>query len=60
MIDTSRQNIALGIVVAFPILGGLSIILRLWSRYLKRSALSSGMEKPSGSTNTVCRGYIGC
>ncbi|KAJ5296980.1 uncharacterized protein N7443_007873 [Penicillium atrosanguineum] len=41
MIDTSRQNIALGIVVAFPIIGGLSIILRLWSRYLKRSALSS-------------------
>ncbi|KAJ5668315.1 uncharacterized protein N7477_006885 [Penicillium maclennaniae] len=44
MIDTSHQNTALGIVVAFPIIGGLSIVLRLWSRYLKRSALSGGSK----------------
>ncbi|OOQ85092.1 hypothetical protein PEBR_31330 [Penicillium brasilianum] len=41
MVDTHQQNIALGIVVAFPILGGLAVLLRLWSRRLSRSALTS-------------------
>lgn len=43
MVDTHQQNIALGIVIAFPILGGIAVLLRLWSRRLSRSALSSGM-----------------
>ncbi|KAJ5613662.1 hypothetical protein N7528_007316 [Penicillium herquei] len=41
MVGSHQQNIALGIVVAFPILGGISIILRLWARYLSRSQLTS-------------------
>ncbi|KAJ5768081.1 hypothetical protein N7533_000664 [Penicillium manginii] len=41
MIDDHQQKLALGIVVAFPILGGLAVILRLWSRALSRSALTS-------------------
>ncbi|KAI9927899.1 hypothetical protein ASPWEDRAFT_173550 [Aspergillus wentii DTO 134E9] len=41
MIDDSQQNIALGVIVAFPILGGIAVLLRLWSRYLARSALTS-------------------
>lgn len=43
MIDDHHQKVALGVVVAFPILGGLAVILRLWSRGLSRSALTSGM-----------------
>lgn len=46
MIDDHHQKLALGIVVAFPILGGLAVILRLWSRGLSRSALTSGMLTP--------------
>jgi hypothetical protein len=46
MVDTHQQNIALGIVVAFPIIGGLAVLLRLWSRHLSRSALTSGMHGP--------------
>lgn len=46
MIDDHHQKLALGIVVAFPILGGLAVILRLWSRGLSRSALTSGMLAP--------------
>jgi hypothetical protein len=46
MVDTHQQNTALGIVIAFPILGGLAVLLRLWSRQLSRSALSSGMHGP--------------
>ncbi|KAJ5692323.1 hypothetical protein N7462_001746 [Penicillium macrosclerotiorum] len=41
MVDTHQQNTALGVVVAFPILGGLAVILRLWSRRLSRSTLTS-------------------
>ncbi|KAJ5726289.1 uncharacterized protein N7483_007646 [Penicillium malachiteum] len=41
MVDSHQQDIALGIVVAFPVLGGISIILRLWARYLSRSQLTS-------------------
>jgi hypothetical protein len=44
MVDTHLQNSALGIVVAFPILGGIAVLLRLWSRHLSRSALTSGMN----------------
>ena len=44
MVDTHLQNTALGIVVAFPILGGITVLLRLWSRRLSRSALTSGMH----------------
>ncbi|KAJ5153174.1 uncharacterized protein N7482_009652 [Penicillium canariense] len=40
MVDHHQQHIALGVVVAFPILGGLSVLLRLWSRRLLRSALT--------------------
>jgi hypothetical protein len=46
MVDTHLQNSALGIVVAFPILGGIAVLLRLWSRHLSRSALTSGMNGP--------------
>ncbi|KAJ5918307.1 hypothetical protein N7454_010682 [Penicillium verhagenii] len=41
MIDDQHQKIALGIVVAFPILGGIAVLLRLWARSLSRSALTS-------------------
>ncbi|KAJ6018999.1 hypothetical protein N7522_001066 [Penicillium canescens] len=41
MVDTHLQNSALGIVVAFPILAGIAVLLRLWSRHLSRSALTS-------------------
>ncbi|KAJ5306330.1 hypothetical protein PENANT_c017G02184 [Penicillium antarcticum] len=41
MIDDHHQTTALGIVVAFPILGGIAVFLRLWSRWLSRSALTS-------------------
>jgi hypothetical protein len=43
MIDDYHQKTALGIVVAFTILGGIAVLLRLWSRWLSRSALTSGM-----------------
>lgn len=45
MIDDHYQKTALGIVVAFTILGGIAVLLRLWSRWLSRSALTSGMER---------------
>ncbi|KAJ6098343.1 hypothetical protein N7499_002717 [Penicillium canescens] len=41
MVDTHLQNSALGIVIAFPILAGIAVLLRLWSRHLSRSALTS-------------------
>ncbi|KAJ5288664.1 hypothetical protein N7478_001694 [Penicillium angulare] len=41
MIDYHHQNTALGIVVAFPVLGGIAVLLRCWARYLSRSALTS-------------------
>ncbi|KAJ5538181.1 hypothetical protein N7513_006132 [Penicillium frequentans] len=41
MVDYHHQNTALGVVVAFPILGGIAVLLRLWARSLSRSALSS-------------------
>lgn len=43
MLDDHHQKTALGIVVAFPILGGIAVLLRLWSRQISRSALTSGM-----------------
>lgn len=46
MIDDHHQKTALGIVVAFPILGGIAVLLRLWSRSLSRSALTSGKNGP--------------
>lgn len=46
MIDDHHQKVALGVVVAFPILGGLAVLMRLWSRGLSRSALTSGMLAP--------------
>lgn len=46
MVDDHQQKIALGIVVAFPILGGIAILLRLWSRYLSRLTLASGKHLP--------------
>lgn len=46
MVDTHLQNTALGIVVAFPILGGITVLLRLWGRQLSRSALGIGMHEP--------------
>ncbi|KAJ6178969.1 hypothetical protein N7519_009430 [Penicillium mononematosum] len=41
MIDDHHQKAALGIIVAFTILGGIAVLLRLWSRWLSRSALTS-------------------
>ncbi|KAJ5766807.1 uncharacterized protein N7511_004423 [Penicillium nucicola] len=41
MIDDHHQKTALGIVLAFAILGGIAVLLRLWSRWLSRSALTS-------------------
>ncbi|KAJ5652294.1 hypothetical protein N7507_009720 [Penicillium longicatenatum] len=41
MVDDHHQKTALGIVVAFPILGGIAVLLRLWARSLSRSALTS-------------------
>ncbi|KAJ5998986.1 hypothetical protein N7451_006796 [Penicillium sp. IBT 35674x] len=41
MVDHHHQNTALGVVVAFPILGGITVLLRLWARSLSRSALTS-------------------
>ncbi|KAJ5248351.1 hypothetical protein N7497_008412 [Penicillium chrysogenum] len=40
MIDDHHQKTALGIVVAFTILGGIAVLLRLWSRWLSRSTLT--------------------
>lgn len=55
MVDTHQQNTALGIVIAFPILGGLAVLLRLWSRQLSRSALTSGMRGPLSSFRPIDR-----
>ncbi|KAF9889853.1 hypothetical protein FE257_006943 [Aspergillus nanangensis] len=41
MSDDNIQHIALGVIAAFPALGGIAVLLRLWSRYLSRSALGS-------------------
>ncbi|KGO77365.1 Aldehyde dehydrogenase, N-terminal [Penicillium italicum] len=41
MTDDHHQRTALGIVVAFPVLGGIAVLLRLWSRWLSRSALTA-------------------
>ncbi|CAG8114223.1 unnamed protein product [Penicillium salamii] len=41
MLDDHQQKAALGIVVAFAALGGIAILLRLWSRRLTRTALTS-------------------
>ncbi|KAE8145762.1 hypothetical protein BDV25DRAFT_170263 [Aspergillus avenaceus] len=41
MVDDSNQRIALGVIVAFPVLGGIAMLLRFWGRYLSRSALQS-------------------
>ncbi|KAB8070778.1 hypothetical protein BDV29DRAFT_197823 [Aspergillus leporis] len=41
MVDDSNQKTALGIIVAFPVLGGISILLRFWGRYLSRSSIQS-------------------
>ncbi|RAH64732.1 uncharacterized protein BO66DRAFT_282663, partial [Aspergillus aculeatinus CBS 121060] len=34
MVDDSHQKVALGVVVAFPILGGIAVVLRSWSRFM--------------------------
>lgn len=47
MADLQQQNTALGVIVAFPVLGGIAIILRLWSRFISRSKLGSGKYKYS-------------
>lgn len=44
MIDDSHQKTALGIVVAFPVLGGIAVLLRAWSRSLTRSRLGGGTQ----------------
>ncbi|KAJ5510287.1 hypothetical protein N7453_002390 [Penicillium expansum] len=41
MIDDHHQRTAIGIVIAFPVLSGIAVLLRLWSRWLSRSALTS-------------------
>ncbi|CAG7918222.1 unnamed protein product [Penicillium olsonii] len=41
MLDDHHQKSALGIVVAFAALGGIAVLLRLWSRRLTRTAPTS-------------------
>ncbi|OJI88361.1 hypothetical protein ASPTUDRAFT_195907 [Aspergillus tubingensis CBS 134.48] len=41
MVDDGHQKTALGVVVAFPVLGGIAVLLRIWSRYLTRSRLGA-------------------
>lgn len=48
MVDDHHQQTALGIVVAFPILGGIAVFLRLWSRGLSRATLTSGKLSARG------------
>ncbi|KAL4897523.1 hypothetical protein BDV59DRAFT_167930 [Aspergillus ambiguus] len=47
----NQQGTALGVVVAFPVLGGIAVTLRLWSRYLSRSALGP-------DDYFICAGYV--
>ncbi|KAJ5469714.1 hypothetical protein N7539_009332 [Penicillium diatomitis] len=42
--NTRLQNIALGILILFTALGGIAVILRLWSRKIKRSAPSADIK----------------
>ncbi|GAT25026.1 hypothetical protein RIB2604_01808620 [Aspergillus luchuensis] len=44
MVDDSHQKTALGVVVAFPVLGGIAVLLRIWSRYLTRSRLGADIK----------------
>ncbi|KAL1980808.1 hypothetical protein VTN96DRAFT_3503 [Rasamsonia emersonii] len=37
--DDSYQKVALGIIVAFPALGGIAMILRFWSRRLSQTSI---------------------
>lgn len=46
MVDDGHQKTALGVVVAFPVLGGIAVLLRIWSRYLTRSRLGAGGKHP--------------
>ncbi|OJJ48039.1 hypothetical protein ASPZODRAFT_166097 [Penicilliopsis zonata CBS 506.65] len=39
MVDDSHQRTALAVVVAFTLLGGASVLLRVWSKRLTRAAL---------------------
>ncbi|KAJ5780428.1 hypothetical protein N7457_005588 [Penicillium paradoxum] len=41
MIDDSYQRVGLAIIVAFTVLGGVAVLLRLWSRWLSRSPITS-------------------
>ncbi|KAJ5816338.1 hypothetical protein N7447_008571 [Penicillium robsamsonii] len=43
MIDDCQQRVALGMVVAFAVLSDI-VIVRMWSRWLSRSSVTSGME----------------
>lgn len=57
--DDHHQKTALGIVVAFPILGGIAVLLRLWSRSLSRSALTSGRNGPfSPAIYAICLAHL--
>ncbi|GES57698.1 succinate-semialdehyde dehydrogenase, mitochondrial [Aspergillus terreus] len=47
----NQQSIALGVIAAFPALGGLAVTLRLWSRYLSRSSLGT-------DDYFICAGYV--
>ncbi|KAL5361293.1 hypothetical protein BJX96DRAFT_82992 [Aspergillus floccosus] len=47
----NQQSIALGVIAAFPALGGIAVSLRLWSRYLSRSALGC-------DDYFICAGYV--
>ncbi|PWY71157.1 hypothetical protein BO83DRAFT_362463 [Aspergillus eucalypticola CBS 122712] len=44
MVDDGHQKTALGVVVAFPVLGGIAVLLRIWSRYLTRSRLGADIK----------------
>lgn len=41
-IDDSQQKVAQGVTIAFPILGAIAVVLRLWSRRLTNSTLLIG------------------
>ncbi|RAH78612.1 hypothetical protein BO86DRAFT_290436, partial [Aspergillus japonicus CBS 114.51] len=44
MVDDSHQKVALGVVVAFPILGGIAVVLRSWSRFMTRTRVGPDIK----------------
>ncbi|EAW09305.1 uncharacterized protein ACLA_035080 [Aspergillus clavatus NRRL 1] len=44
VIDDSHQKTALGVIVAFPVLGGIAVILRYWSRFLSKTSFAADVK----------------